>query len=126
MTDLKSVGIHGTELAGYSGVVGQPIMLKNEAGQYIGQLALIGFQGDYKEAVAAISEALDAPNRHTYKACHSTARKDALRSGFIAGARAVHDEWIDAGGFGAPRGEPDFSEAADDYATSLIPKETQL
>ena len=79
MSNLKSVGIHGTELAGYSSIVGQPIMLKNEAGNYIGQLALIGFQGDYKEAVAAIANALDAPNRHAYKVGFAAGRADALR-----------------------------------------------
>lgn len=79
MTDLKSVGIHGTELAGYSSVVGQPIMLKNEAGNYIGQLALIGFQGKYKEAVSAIAEALDAPSRHAYKVGFAAGRADAMR-----------------------------------------------
>jgi len=79
MSNLKSVGIHGTELAGYSSIVGQPIMLKNEAGNYIGQLTLIGFQGDYKEAVAAIANALDAPNQHAYKVGFAAGRADALR-----------------------------------------------
>jgi len=87
MSNLKSVGIHGTELAGYSSIVGQPIMLKNEAGSYIGQLALIGFQGDYKEAVAAIANALDAPNRHAYKVGFAGGRTDALHE-------ALSHKWL--------------------------------
>lgn len=51
-----------------------------------------------------------------------TARADALRDGFIAGATAVHNEWVEADGGHAPRGGPDFSEAASDYA-GLIDKE---
>lgn len=51
---------HKAELAGYSSVVGQPIMLLNERGACIGQLSLIGYQGDdYKKAVADIADALN-------------------------------------------------------------------
>ena len=41
-----------------------------------------------------------------------------MREAYIAGATAVHNEWVAATerGDGPPRGEPDFSEAASDYA----------
>lgn len=51
---------HKAELAGYSSVVGQPIMLLNERGACIGQLSLIEYQDDdYKKAVADIADALN-------------------------------------------------------------------
>ena len=59
--------IHKAELAGYSSVVGQPIMLLNIKGACIGQLSVIGAQGDYKEMVAQVAEMLNAPNRHAYR-----------------------------------------------------------
>jgi len=59
--------IHKVELAGYSSVVGQPIMLLDERGACIGQLALIGAQHDYKEMVAEVAAILNAPNRHAYQ-----------------------------------------------------------
>lgn len=55
---------HKAKLAGYSSVVGQPIMLLNERGACIGQLSLIGYQGDdYKKAVADIADALNEITR---------------------------------------------------------------
>jgi len=58
---------HSAKLAGYSSVVGQPIMLLNEAGACVGQLSLIGCQGDYDATVKQVADALNAPNRHGYK-----------------------------------------------------------
>lgn len=48
----------------------------------------------------------------------------AIREAFVAGATAVHSEWVAAAERGdePPRGEPDFSEAASDYA-ALAPAE---
>jgi hypothetical protein len=40
------------------------------------------------------------------------------RDAYEAGARAVHAHWCDSPGE-APKGDPDFSEAAMDYASSL-------
>lgn len=52
------------KLAGYSSVVGQPIMLLSESGSCIGQLSLIGYQGDdYKKAVADVAGALNEITR---------------------------------------------------------------
>ncbi|WP_169333027.1 hypothetical protein [Afipia felis] len=48
----------------------------------------------------------------------SPASDGAIREAFIAGATAVHNEWLAATerDEGPPRGDPDFSEAASDYA----------
>ena len=45
---------------------------------------------------------------------------DGLREAWIAGAQAVHAEWLRANeaGESPPRGDPEFGEAADDYASS--------
>lgn len=45
----------------------------------------------------------------------------ALADAYEAGALAVHDEWVAAhcNGEEPPRGDPDFSEAANDYARSI-------
>ena len=45
--------------------------------------------------------------------------REVLREAYTAGALAVHNEWLAATerGEGPPRGEPDFSEAASDYAS---------
>lgn len=52
--------------------------------------------------------------------------REALQEAYIAGATAVHNEWVAATerGDGPPRGEPDFSEAASDYATLTAPGAT--
>lgn len=42
-------------------------MLLNEAGACVGQLSLIGCQGDYDATVKQVADALNAPNRHGYK-----------------------------------------------------------
>jgi len=49
---------------------------------------------------------------------------EGLREAFIAGATAVHKEWLashERGEDHPPRGEPDFSEAATDYAALASP-----
>ena len=49
---------------------------------------------------------------------------EGLRGAFIAGATAVHKEWLashERGEDHPPRGEPDFSEAATDYAALASP-----
>lgn len=48
------------------------------------------------------------------------APSDGLREAWIAGAQAVHAEWLRANeaGESPPRGDPEFGEAADDYASS--------
>lgn len=52
--------------------------------------------------------------------------REVLREAYIAGATAVHNEWVAATerGDGPPRGEPDFSEAASDYAALTAPGAT--
>lgn len=49
------------------------------------------------------------------------APSDALREAFIAGAMAVHSQWLHAceQGETPPRGDPEFGEAADDYCAAL-------
>ncbi len=54
------------------------------------------------------------------EAAAKTSRNDALREGFKAGAMAVHREWLESDVFKEPRGDPEFSEAATDYANALI------
>ena len=44
---------------------------------------------------------------------------DELAQAFIAGAAAVHDEWLENPGE-APRGDPEFDEAAYDYARHVF------
>lgn len=52
--------------------------------------------------------------------------REVLREAYTAGALAVHNEWLAATerGEGPPRGEPDFSEAASDYAALTAPGAT--
>ena len=52
--------------------------------------------------------------------------REALQEAYIAGAIAVHNEWLAAfeRGEGPPRGDPDFSEAASDYAALTAPGAT--
>ena len=76
---MSNVTIHKAELAGYSSVVGQPIMLLNAQGAVIGQLSLIGAQGDYKAMVAEIADRLNAPNRHSYRVGVEVGRGSAAR-----------------------------------------------
>lgn len=47
------------------------------------------------------------------------AERGAVRDAYIAGATAVHEEWTRNPG-DAPRGDPEFYEAADDYAQSVV------
>ena len=90
--------IHKAELAGYSSVVGQPIMLLNEQGTVIGQLALIGAHGDYNLMVAEIADVINAPNRHAYRVGREVGRgsaaaeiKDAADEAHSCGAE--RDAW---------------------------------
>lgn len=74
MTDKIDTTIHRAELAGYSSIVGQPIMLLNKAGACIGQLSLIGARGDYKAMTAEVAglingEALRAEAERLTAAC---------------------------------------------------------
>lgn len=56
------------------------------------------------------------------------AQAGVVSSAFEAGAKAVHDEWVRAhqAGETPPRGEPDFSEAASDYASVADPTGVKL
>lgn len=56
------------------------------------------------------------------------AQAGVVSSAFEAGAKAVHDEWVRAhqAGETPPRGEPDFSEAASDYASLADPTGVKL
>jgi hypothetical protein len=47
--------------------------------------------------------------------------REAIEDAFIAGATAVHNEWLATAerGEGPPRGDPEFGEAASDYAASV-------
>lgn len=47
--------------------------------------------------------------------------REALARAYEAGALAVHKAWVDTShlGEGPPRGDPEFSEAANDYARSV-------
>lgn len=76
MTDKIDTTIHRATLAGYSSVVGQPIMLLNKAGACIGQLALIGAQGDYKAMTAEVARLISGDALR--------AEVDALRSALQA------------------------------------------
>lgn len=58
--------LHSARKAGYSSVVGQPIMLLSESGACIGQLSVIGTD-DPQGMADAVVEALNAPSRHAYK-----------------------------------------------------------
>lgn len=50
----------------------------------------------------------------------SVGTTNAIAEAFIAGATAVHIEWQNNGsGDGPPRGDPEFGEAARDYALSI-------
>ena len=65
--------IHTAEKVAYSSIVGQSIMLLNEAGACIGQLAVLNTddpQGIADEVVSA----LKAPNRHAYRVGHAVGR----------------------------------------------------
>jgi hypothetical protein len=62
--------------------------------------------------------------REVFKLAVLPAPVDAgVREAFIAGATAVHEEWVAAHerGEGPPRGDPEFGEAAGDYALSSQP-----
>lgn len=56
------------------------------------------------------------------------AQAGVVSTAFEAGAKAVHDEWVRAhqAGETPPRGEPDFSEAASDYASLADPTGVKL
>lgn len=57
----------------------------------------------------------------------ATAPSDKLREAFIAGAQAIHAEWLRANeaGESPPRGDPEFGEAADDYCATMTPAPAQ-
>jgi hypothetical protein len=44
--------------------------------------------------------------------------REAVKAAYLAGAMAVHEHWQENPG-DAPRGDPEFSEAASDYAVSI-------
>jgi len=46
---------------------------------------------------------------------------ETIAAAYVAGALAVHNEWLAAAerGDDPPRGDPEFSEAANDYAQSI-------
>lgn len=48
--------------------------------------------------------------------------REAISAAFIAGAEAVHAEWVRAyeAGEEPPRGDPEFGEAASDYASAAL------
>lgn len=52
-------------------------------------------------------------------AMDAEAIRDALRDAYMAGATAVHEYWLRNPGE-APRGDPEFGEAAGDYAAAAI------
>jgi hypothetical protein len=67
------------------------------------------------------SDEIDAEPIYAYPPAtpaQDAARVPEIAAAFDAGAMAVHREWLRAheNGEGPPRGEPDFSEAASDYA----------
>ena len=67
-----------------------------------------------------MSDALIEQAFQRSEAAHQEAT-DVARDAFLAGAQAVHREWIEchARGEAPPRGEPDFAEAASDYAATI-------
>lgn len=58
--------LHDAEKVAYSSIVGQSIMLLNEAGNCIGQLSIINCDDPQAMADQVVS-AIKAPNRHAYK-----------------------------------------------------------
>lgn len=58
--------IHTAEKVAYSSIVGQSIMLLNDAGACIGQLSVINCENPQDMADQVVA-ALKAPNRHAYK-----------------------------------------------------------
>lgn len=83
----------------------------------------MGLGGDEKrEVVASILEAgLRELLAHRRASQAAPAPSDGLREAFIAGAMAVHSQWLHAieQGETPPRGDPEFGEAADDYCAAL-------
>ena len=65
--------IHTAEKVAYSSIVGQGIMLLNEAGACIGMLSVMNCDEPQDMADQVVS-ALKAPNRHAYKVGYAAGR----------------------------------------------------
>ena len=75
---------------------------------------------DGKCHVGFDTPSMNYTNEYIRKDASDAAIAAARAEAFIAGANAVHAEWLRAheAGEAPPRWEPDFSEAAHDYAAA--------
>lgn len=74
---------------------------------------------DARDKMRAVSDALRSAAALSSPASQSV-EKDALKAAYEAGALAVHEYWQSNPGE-APRGDPEFGEAASDYAAAALP-----
>ena len=76
---------------------------------------------DWDGSDNSLQDEADALIMRILNAQAAPAPSDELREAFIAGAMAVHSQWLHAieQGETPPRGDPEFGEAADDYCAAL-------
>ena len=77
----------------------------------------------YAACLRAAADALDKAPIYTHPAAPSADKlRIAVEAAFIAGATSVHEHWTENPGE-APNGDPEFDEAANDYALAALKAE---